>query len=105
MPNKLHTFLHAGNVQARPVLGELFDFGSQTGLTGFFAPADEKSQMELVGYLDDIDLILVADVLIFTVGNEPAPNALMTYAGATFKISSRKTDQSAFVLGMKKITA
>jgi hypothetical protein len=104
MPNLLHTFLHAGNVQARPVLGELFDYGSQSGLTGFFTPADESLQMQLVGYLDEIDVIGVLDVLIFNGGNEPTVKSLMTYAGETYQINSRKTDQSAFVIGLKKIS-
>lgn len=102
--NLLHAFLHAGNVQARPVLGSSFNFGTQSGLTGTFAAADEALQMQLVGYLDEIDQILVADTALFDVGNEPKVGDLMTYAGAIYKIKSRKSDQSAHVLGLKKIT-
>lgn len=102
--NLLHAFLHAGNEQARPVLGSGFKFGSQADLVGTFAQADEKLQMELVGYLDEIDLILVADTAIFDSGNEPQVKDLMTYAGAIYQIKSRKSDQSAYVLGLQKLS-
>ena len=104
MPNLLHTFLHRGNVQARPVLGELFDYGTQSGLTGFFTPANDTLQMQLVGYLSEIDVIGVLDVLIFNPGNVPALNAVMNYQGAVYKIESVKTDQSSYVIGLKKIS-
>lgn len=104
MPNLLHAFLHVGNLQARDVLGELFDYGSQTGLTGFFTPTDEKLAFELTGYMDEIDFVLVADLEIFTSGNEPTTKSQLTYKSATYTIRTLKTDQSAYVMGLKKIT-
>lgn len=104
MPNLLHDFLHQGNVQARPVLGQLFDYGSQTGLTGFFTPTDEKLAFELTGYMDEIDFVLVADLDQFDTGNEPTTKSQLTYGSATYTIRTLKTDESAYVLGLKKIT-
>lgn len=102
--NLLHTFLNKGNVQALTVLGELFTYGSQSDLIGFFTPTDEKLAFELTGYMDEIDFALVVAKDQFTSGNEPATKAQLTYASATYTIRSLKTDQSAYVLGLKKIT-
>ncbi len=86
------------------MIGELFDFGTQTGQTGFFTPADERAQMELVGYLGEIDTVAVVDLDQFDSGNEPALLALMLRNGATFEIKSIKTDLSAYVIGLKKVS-
>lgn len=104
MTNLLHAFLHGGNVQARPVLGELFDYGSQTGLTGFFTPTDEQLGFELTGYMDKVDFVLVVDLDQFTAGNLPATKTTMVYKTATYSLRSIKTDESAYVIGLKKIT-
>lgn len=103
MPNLLHQFLHQGNVQARPYLGELFDYGTETGLTGTFTPTDEKLAFEITGYMDEIDLVAVVDLDQFAVGNEPRVKTLLRKDGFVYSIRTLKTDQSAYVLGMKMI--
>jgi hypothetical protein len=103
MANLLHQFLHSCNVQAQPFLGELFDYGIQAGLTGSFTPTDAKLAFELTGYMEEIDLVATVDLSQFTPGNEPALKMLMNYAGFLYSLRSLKTDQSAYVIGMKML--
>ncbi len=103
MVNLLHDFLHAGNVQARPVLGELFDYGIQADLTGFFTQTDEKLAFELTGYTDEIDFVIVVDLDQFTAGNEPQVKTLLNYRDYLYTVRSLKTDQSAYTMGLKMI--
>lgn len=104
MPNALHTMLAAANIQARPVLGDLFDFGNQTGLTGFFSVADEQTAFQAGGTLDQIDHIIVVAVDQFTAGNFPTANAKLTLADGVFVIRTLKIDASAYMLGLKKVS-
>lgn len=103
MANLLHQFLHAGNVQARPVLGELFNYGIQAGLIGFFTPTDGNLGFELTGYMEEINLVAVVDLDQFTAGNEPKLKTLMNYAGYIYSVRSLKTDESAYVIGFKML--
>lgn len=103
MANLLHAFLHAGNVQAQPVLGELFNYGIQANLTGIFTPTDGSLGFELTGYMEEINLVAVVDLAQFTAGNEPRLKTLMNYAGYVYSVRSLKTDQSAYVMGMKML--
>lgn len=101
--NLLHDFLHAANVQAQAVLGELFNYGIQADLTGIFTATDAKLGFELTGYMEEIDLVAVVDLAQFTAGNEPRLKTLMVYAGDVYSVRSLKTDQSAYVIGLKMI--
>lgn len=104
--NDLHTFLTAANVQARPVLGDQFDYGTQTGANGpigFFTAADQKTTFELTGTLEDLDRIAVVAVDQFVSGNAPSTLAKFTYLGKLYEIRTLKTDASSYVIGMKNI--
>lgn len=103
--NLLHEFLHAGNVQARPVLGELFNYLTQVGLIGFFTQTDEKLAFELTGYTEEIDVVLTVDLDQFDAGNEPVEKTQLHYAGNLYTIRSKKEDQSTYTLGLKYIGA
>ncbi len=103
MSNLLHDFLHAGNVQSRPVLGELFDFQGQVGLTGFFTPTDAELAFKATGYLEEIDLVGVVDLDQFDAGNEPAVKSPLDYNGNRYSLRSIKTDLSSYTLGFKMI--
>ncbi len=103
--NLLHQFLHAGNVQARPVLGELFNWGTQAGLTGFFTPISGSLGFEAAGFMEEIDLLAVVDVDQFDAGNQPIledKNTLLR-EGNLYLLRSLKVDQSAYTLGFKLI--
>lgn len=102
MPNLLHTFLRAGFVQSEAYLGETVTIGSVTA-TAFVSPADEKLTMDLTGYLDELDFILVLNVADWT-ADIPEVKDTFTIYGATVSIRTIKTDQSALVLGVKKIS-
>jgi hypothetical protein len=105
MPNFLHTMLAAANIQARPVLGDTFDYGTQTGLIWFLSAADEVTAFQAGGTLDQIDHVAVAAVDQFALDNLPVVNALITLNGSQiFEIRSMKTDASAYLLGLKKIS-
>lgn len=101
MPNELHQFLHQGFVDSEPVLGETITVGSVT-CTAFVTPADERLSMELTGFIDMIDL--AATVKVSDFASKPAINLDFTYNGATYRLRSIKEDQSAYVLGFKKIS-
>jgi hypothetical protein len=103
MSNLLHDFLHAANVQARPVMGELFNFRGQVGLTGFFTPTNAELAFKATGYLEEIDLVAVVDLDQFDAGNEPAFKAPLNYAGNLYSLRSIKTDLSSYTLGFKMI--
>ncbi len=102
MPNILHTFLAAGFQQAKPILGESVTIGSVTGIA-FVTPADEKLTMDLTGYLDELDFILVLSISEW-VADMPEVKDTFTIYGATVSIRTVKTDQSSLVLGVKKIS-
>lgn len=104
MPNLLHAFLHAGNIQARPILGELFDYGTQTGLIGTFTQDEERLAMEFVGYLSEVDTLAIVDLDQFDAGNLPAVKTLLVRNGATLSVRVLKSDESAYVLGLKKVS-
>lgn len=103
--NLLHEMLHEGNVQSRDILGELFNYRGQVGLTGFFTPVDEQTAFELTGYMEKIDIVTVVDRDEFDAGNEPATLTDLDYQGNRYRIRSLKSDQSAHVLGLKMISA
>ncbi|MBS0328222.1 MAG: hypothetical protein JSR30_00085 [Proteobacteria bacterium] len=104
MPNALHTMLSAANAQAQAVIGTLFDFGTQTGISGAFTAVDAKLEFELTGLMSECDLVAVVDLSRFDSGNEPTENAPLLFDGVTYLIRTLKTDQSAYVLGLKKIS-
>lgn len=85
------------------MLGEPFDYGTQNGLVGFFTPTDDKLAFELTGYMEEIDMVCVVDLDQFTPLNRPAVKMQATYAGFIYTVRSLKTDQSAYVLGLKMI--
>lgn len=104
--NALHTMLHAVAPQVQPILGDQFDFGSQTGANGpigYFTAADQKTTFELTGTLEDLDRIVVVDVGEFDSGNEPETLDQMTYLGKLYEIRTLKKDASSYVLGLKNI--
>lgn len=102
MPNLLHIFLAAGFVQATPYLGEDVTIGTVTA-TAFVTPADEKLNMEITGYLDEIDYLLTLNVADW-VADIPAVKDTFQLHGATVSIRSVKTDESSYLLGVKKIS-
>lgn len=100
--NLLHTTLSGAYIQAEPVIGEPFVYLGNT-FTGFFTPVDEKLLFEIVGYLDECDTVCVVSTAQFT--SPPAPPVTKTQlvrAGLTYSIRNIKTDQSSYVLGLKK---
>lgn len=98
----LHEMLSTGFDQSLETFeAHAFTLGAVT-TTGFFAPADERTSMELTGYLDMIDLTVTAKRSAFA--TEPALNTNLSYGGATYKLRFTKTDESAIVLGFKKIS-
>ena len=101
MPNLLHTFLLDGFDQATDFLGEEFTLGSVT-TTGFFSQADEQTSIELTGVLDEVQLLCVCKTTAFV--SKPTINRNFTYQGSTYRLRAIKSDQSAYVLGFKKIS-
>ena len=99
MPNLLHQFLHAANIQARTVLGELFNWHGQVGLTGFFTPTSGSLAFEVAGFMEEIDLLAVVDLDQFDAGNEPvlANREPLNYG------RNLKQDESAYTLAFKMI--
>lgn len=100
--NLLHTFLAAGFVQATDYLGEDVTIGSVTA-TAFVTPSDEKLAMELTGYMDELDYILTLNVADW-VSDIPQVKDTFTLHGDTVSIRSMRTDQSAYLVGVKKIS-
>lgn len=96
--------LASSSIQAQPVLGESFDYGTQTGLTGFFTQADEKTAFELCGTLETLDEIAVVAVAQFASNNLPVVMTNLTRFGVTLRIRALKFDQSAYILGLKMIS-
>ncbi len=74
--NDLHAFLHGGNEQARPVLGQTFTLGSQDDLVGFFSDMDE-----------------------------PKVDQLVEVEGVQLQVKAIKIDQSSYVLGLSMMDA
>lgn len=105
MANELHEFLHGGNVQARPVIGQTFTMGSQSDLVGFFSDMDEKTAFELGGTMAEMDRVCVVDRALVTAGNEPAVDQVLEIEGVTMQIKGIKIDQSAYVLGLSMLDA
>ena len=96
--------LAGGFIQAEPVLGEPFVYLGNP-FTGFFTPADEKLLLEIVGYLDDCDTICVVSTAQFA--SPPAPPTVKTQLvrnGLTYTIRGVKSDLSAYILALKKIS-
>lgn len=98
--NELHTFLSAGNVQARPVIGQTVAYGDQSDLEGFCSPMDEKAAFELGGSMDEMDRILVVSREQFDSDNPPAVETDITVEGVLMRVKAIKRDQSAFVMGL-----
>ncbi len=103
--NDLHNFLHAGNVDARPVIGQTFTLGSQSDLIGFFSPMDEKTAFELGGTMAEMDRMGVVDRALVSAGNEPAVDQLVTVEGVQMQIKAIKIDQSSYILGLSMLDA
>ena len=104
--NFITTFIKAGNAQALPVMGISFQLGNPAAgpvYTGFFSMVDEKSLMELAGYIDPGDFMIVAGVDQFG-GTAPALNSLLTYNGQVYEIKAEKSDPSSFIFYVKKIS-
>lgn len=106
MPNQLHAMLSAGFIQASPVIGEAFVYLANN-YTGFFSPADERLLVEIVGYIDESDTICVVSVDQFVALGASVPTVKTAIArnGDTYSIRGIKTDQSAYLLALKKISA
>lgn len=102
MANALHDFLSAGFAQAVGVMGETFTLGAMTGLNGFFAAVDTSLEMQISGYTSEADWTLVADKVQFTTA--PALKNKITKGSDSFLVVEIKTDLSAYVLGLKKIS-
>lgn len=102
MPNLLHTYLAAGFVQATPYLGESVTIGNVTA-TAFVTPSDEKLAFELTGYMDELDYILTLNLSDW-VSDVPEVKDTFTLNGATVQIRSLRTDQSAYLVGVKKVS-
>lgn len=95
--------LAAAFVQAEPVLGTTFTYGSPpAAYTGFFSIADEHLNMELTGELDQIDFAIVTSTAQFVTA--PATGTQLAYGGANYLIRTMRADPSAYVLGLKKIS-
>lgn len=105
MPNLLHTFLRQGFVQAIPYLGEEFTLLG-AGYTGFFSPADDRLLMEIVGYLDEADLICVVSLDQFEALATPAPQVKdqILREDGIYSVRGVKTDQSSYTLVLKRIS-
>jgi hypothetical protein len=103
--NELHTFLSAGNVQARPVLGQTVEYGDQDDLIGFCSPMDEKAAFELGGSMDEMDRVLVISRDQFEEDNLPAVETDITVEGVLMRVKAVKRDQSAFVMGLAMLDA
>lgn len=98
--------LAAGFVQAEAVLGEPFQLGNPaagTTYTGFFSAADEKINLELAGYVDQIDTICVAGLAQFT-SPVPQVKTQLVRNGFIYTIRTLRVDFSAYVLGLQMIT-
>lgn len=103
--NDLHKFLHSGNVDARPVMGQTFEMGSQADLVGFFSEMDEKAAFELSGTMAEMDRVCVVDRALVNAGNEPKVDQLLEVEGVQMQIKAIKIDQSAYVLGLAMMDA
>ena len=73
-------------------------------VTAFVTQSDDKIAMELVGYLDTCDLIAVVSTVQFAPRAEPQELMKVIRFGVTYEIRAIKRDQSAYVLGLKKIS-
>lgn len=103
MPDLLHQFLDRGFQQTRDrgIMGESFTLGSVTAV-GFFTPLDEQLSMELTGFLDTMDLAITARVADFA--TRPTINSELVHGGHTYRLRGIKEDQSAYILGFKKVS-
>lgn len=98
----LHEFLATGFDDSIDVFeNHPITLGSVT-TTGFFAPVDERLSMELTGFLDYIDLSVTVKRSAFP--SLPAMNAEIPFNGATYRLRFMKPDESAIVLGFKKVS-
>lgn len=102
MPNLLHLYLASGFVQATPYLGESVTIGSVTA-TAFVTPSDEKLAFELTGYMDELDYILTLNVADWA-ADIPAVKDTFTMHGDTVQIRTMRTDESAYLVGVKKVS-
>lgn len=98
----LHEFLDQGFQDSIDVFeNHQITLGSVT-TTGFFSPVDERLSLELTGFLDLIDLTVTVQRSAFP--TLPTINGQITYAGATYRLRWMKPDESAIILGFKKIS-
>lgn len=72
--------------------------------TVIFSPADEKSTMEVVGYMVDCDLLGVVgtDQIELTEADE---NLQLLFNAKTFVLKGIKSDPSSYTLILKQISA
>jgi hypothetical protein len=104
MPNDLHSFLHKAAVQARPTIGSPFSYpGYGSPLTGFISSTDAKLAFQLTGSMEEIGLVIVADLDQFT-GDQPMLDDQISYGGVTWALRSLGSDESAYVMGFKSLT-
>lgn len=89
-------------MQATPYLGEDVTIGSVTA-TAFVTPSDEKLAMELTGYMDELDYILTLNVADW-VSDIPEVKDTFMLHGDTVSIRGMRTDESAYLVGVKKIS-
>lgn len=100
----LHDFLAQGFTDTldQEILETLTGTLGSVTTTGFVAPVDERLSMELTGFLDMIDLSWTVKRSAFP--TLPAMNSELTHAGATYRLRFMKPDESAILLGFKKIS-
>lgn len=99
--NRLHEFLNRGFQQAIPIIGEEFDYGSDTDLDGFFTQADEATVMQLVGEQITCDTICTAAIAQFT--TPPVEESELERDGRTYVIKRIRSDLSAYQLFLSQI--
>ena len=102
MDATLPGLLLSGTVAYHPVLSIAFDLGSQTKLSGYFAPAGSAIGLQLLGEGSVCDLAAVAGVAQFAQGNTPAAGMPLTLAGVGYVVRTVAADADAYVLGLVK---
>ena len=101
--NALHTALQAAFYQANPVIGSTATIGNVANVAIIVSAVDERIVMEMEGYLSDADYVGVVSTSDFS--NVPVENTQVTGPdGSTYTIRAVKSDPSAYLLALKKIS-
>ena len=100
--NALHTMLQSCFYQSQPVLGSSLTIAGNT-VDAIVSSVDERIQIEMEGYLSDADFIAVVSTADFT--SPPIENTqVASLTGDNYLVRGVKTDPSAFILALKKIS-